>query len=82
MGVKMRAAWIVAFCGMSACQWVSEETFQTRMDRDNDGSLSSAEFRENLGLLGEGGMGEVRKVRDHQLNRTVAMMLVILCNTM
>lgn len=38
--------------------------------------MSPTERYEDLGLLGEGGMGEVRRVRDKQLKRVVAMKVI------
>lgn len=44
---------------------------------DHSVSLDQSDRYEDLGLLGTGSMGEVRRVRDRDLNRTLAMKTVL-----
>ena len=53
----------------------SPETSNKPSSRD-DTELSALGRYEDLGLIGSGGMGEVRLVRDRELNRILAMKII------
>lgn len=54
------------------------EEFATGLKRDEEAALNTSQYSryQDLGILGKGGMGEVRRVLDRDLNRVIAMKII------
>ncbi len=61
---------------LSTLQAAPDPTPGSPREADDGSREAHVERYEDLGPLGEGGMGEVRRVRDRDLNRTMAMKVI------